>query len=172
MKTNEPDPAHEHHVHVHMSDERTAVDNFVGKMLGRQPAGKVGPQEALHKNKNRDRRARRAIQRADGSPDPRTSPHARLGRAKLAAPFKGPKQLALEEKAATRAYLSKIPVSALVADCPDMKFIAGVPGLRDTWQLSQAPSALIHSINGLGRVRRKKIHTYLVDKNVPVIWEP
>lgn len=116
----------------------------------------------------RDRAVRRAVKRSDSVPEVTGRAHARLGRAKLS---KGTEQIAIEQRAATRAYLSKVKITLLVSECPDVKFLAGVPGIKTTWQLSQASTATIHAIPGLGPVRRKKIRAYLIGKRIPVIWE-
>ena len=164
METNDSN-----HVHVDATPGREAVDRFIGAMQAKTRKG--SPKDPkLDVRRPNDRKNRRAIARADHAPTVAGRPHARLGRAKLAAPIKGPKQLALEEMAATRAYLSKIPVTALASEFPDIKYVAGVPGIRDVWQLAQARTETIHGIAGLGPVRRKKLRAYLTSKNVPVVW--
>lgn len=117
------------------------------------------------------RAIRRTVERShpDYKPDPRKRSHARLGRAK---PVKSQFQLASEYKAAVRAELSRIKVIRLIAECPEIKFVAGVPGLKTVWQLSQAPTAWIHAIPGLGEKRRQKLHAYLISRQVPVAWKP
>lgn len=121
----------------------------------------------------RDRRGRphpnRAIKRIAHKPDPAKQPFARLGRAK---PVKSAMQREIEFRAAVRGELSRIKLTSILRECPEVKFLAGVPGFRSVWQLSQASTATIQEIPGLGPTRRKKIHTYLKGKNVPVRWVP
>lgn len=120
------------------------------------------------KARSQGRAIRRAMGRVGQSPDPHKSPHARLGRRKLT---KSQPQLASEYRAAIRGELSRIKLTKLLTECPELKFVAGVPGLGNVWQLSQAPTARIHDIPGMGPARRKKIRAYLIGRNVPVVWE-
>lgn len=114
------------------------------------------------------RRTRRAMARGGKDPDRRKTPHARLGRAKARTPIFIQDANYRNE---VRKALSRIKTIKLVVDCPEAKYVAGVPGLGNVWQLSQAPTAWIQSIPGLGPARRKKLRAYLVSKNVPVAWE-
>lgn len=101
-------------------------------------------------------------------PDRRKQPFARLGRAKVKPP-----QFILEAnfRQDMRRALSAIKLAKLVPECPEMKYLVGVPGLRNVWQLSQAPTEWIKAIPGLGPARRRKVWEYLRSKNVPLRWE-
>ena len=59
----------------------------------------------------------------------------------------------------------------LLVECPEAKWVVSVPGIRNVWQLAQAPTDTIRSIPGLGPARRLKLRAYLISKNVPVAWE-
>lgn len=128
-------------------------------------APKNGPQTALVRG--RARRTRRAMERVGVDPDRRTQPHARIGRARLA---KSDVQRGIEFRTAVRAELSRIKVYRLVRECAELKYLAGVPGLANVWQLCRASTETMHSIPGLGPARLAKVRAYLVGKNIPVSW--
>lgn len=117
-----------------------------------------------------DRQMRRAVERGaeDYTPDRSKSPHARLGRAK---PKQDHRFAVYEYKMAMRQQLSKIKLTMLLTECPEIKFVVGVPGLRNVWQLSQATTATVHAIPGFGPKRREAVRKYLVGRRVPCSWE-
>lgn len=140
-----------------------------GDSKGKKSKGPTGnrgnPNDQRHLM-SEGRMAARAAKRMEGV-DRSRSPHARLGRAK---PVKSPEQREREYRRAMEAELKSINLTRLVKDCPEMKFVIGVPGMKNVWQLSQAPTEWVHAIPGLGAARRKKIRAYLVKQNVPVVW--
>jgi hypothetical protein len=144
--------------------------NLARKGKGKPSQGPVG--KAKHgPQPNEDRWKRRQLARYGTNPDPKKTAHGRLGRAK-ATERKRPSQIQYQFKEEARKALSRIRVTRLLADCPDMKYVASVPGLGNVWQLSQASTPTIHEIAGLGPKRRKAIHDYLASKNVPCKWVP
>lgn len=130
-------------------------------------AGEKGVRDS-RRERGQGRTTRRAMERYKGTPDRKTQPHARLGRGK---PVKSQAQLASEYRQVLRSQLSRIKITMLLAECPEVKFVCGVPGLRNVWQLSRATTEFIHAVPGLGPARRKKIKAYLQSKQVPVAWE-
>jgi len=144
--------------------------NLARKDKGRPSHGPAG-KEKHGPAPNVDRMMRRAIARVGTNPDPKKTPHGRLGRAK-ATERKRPSQIQYQLKQDARKALSRIRVTRLMTDCPDMKYVASVPGLGNVWQLCQASTPTIHEISGLGPKRRKAIHDYLASKNVPCKWVP
>jgi len=156
------------------SQARTFMERVLAN-LGRKGKGKpsLGPVgKAKHGSQpNEERWRRRAIARYGTNPDPKKTPHGRLGRAK-AVKSKTRSQIQYQLKQDARKALSRIRVTRLMTDCPDMKYVASVPGLGNVWQLCQASTPTIHEISGLGPKRRKAIHDYLASKNVPCKWVP
>jgi hypothetical protein len=149
------------------------VSNLIQKAAEVRKIHNVGVKSRVESRDKRGgshgRAARRALARSDSGPDPRTRPHARLGRAK---PVKSPQQWEWERQRAIQPVLSKVKLTMLLTECPEIKFVAGTPGLKNAWQLARATSETIHAIQGLGPARRKRIHAYLTGKNVPVVWKP
>lgn len=125
-----------------------------------------------HAKSARDRRresgssraVRRAIQRYGKDPEAREQPHARLGRAKLIRPAF---LVEAEQRTAVRRYLSKVKISALVPECPEMKL---VEHFGSVFVLASASTEMIKAVRGLGPTKRGKIRDYLISKNVPVNW--
>lgn len=148
------------------SPARTGVMNrILNSIAAKAKSPNHGPVKVTP---DHSRRTRRAMARSAPDYKP-VNTHGRLGRAK---PVKSQAQLAYEYKTAVRGALSRIKVVRLITECPELKFVAGTPGLKTVWQLSQAPTEWIHSIPGLGEKRRKRIHAYLIGKDVPVAWKP
>lgn len=116
----------------------------------------------------RKRTAKRNMARHDNAPDRASRPHARLGGAKL---VKSEVQRASEERLAVRKYLSGVKVIRLIVECPEIKWVVSVPGIRNVWQLCQLPTESIRAITGLGPARRRNLRAYLISKNIPVAWE-
>lgn len=146
----------------------STLQRLIGSAMSR---AKPGHQPVAARDRRRGvsegRATVRAVKQLQGT-DRKNTPHARLGGAKLVKPAWVVER---DYKRAVRAELSKIKLSRLVGECPEMKWVAGVPGMKTAWQLSQAPTAWVHAIPGLGAARRKKIRKYLVDKGVTVLWE-
>ena len=143
------------------------VQGLVGRMIqGRRAAAGRAGKRSMQEPKSIGRRAQRALVRADGLPQ---IPQGRIrSGAKLA---KSKMQQEIEYRAVVRKMLWKIKLELLLPDVPDLRFVIGQPGLRNVWQLCQAPTGTIHEIPGLGPARRKKIRAYLIGKDVPVAWE-
>lgn len=177
MKDNRPaapvidDELAEMEAHAHVSSVRKVIDSVM-RQVKATPTNRA-PNEKSHRDKRNSpsaqgRTVRRAMLRQGQTPDPKTRPHARLGRAKM---VKSQPQLVIEYRAAVRGELSRIKLTRLQGECPEIKYLLGTPGLKNVWQLSQAPTAWIQAIPGLGPARRKKIRGYLVGKGIQVIWE-
>lgn len=162
---------------LEMEAERGAQETIIEKiqkLVGRRPHVKETPhgprRDRKHgKTANEDRWKRRVMARAgdDYKPDPRTQPHARLGRARAK---KSQAQINWEFREQARRALSRIKLTVIQPHCPDIRFVVGVPGLRTVWQLSQATNATMHAIPGLGPKRRQAILKYLHEHNVPTAW--
>jgi hypothetical protein len=148
---------------------KTLAESILAALSGRRTKGQpsLGPGSLPKTVMSADRATKRAVQRREAR-DPAKSPHARLGRAK---PVKSKAQQESEFRAAIRAQLSRIPLTMILKDCPDVKYIVGVPGIRNVWQLSRASTATVHAIPGLGPKRRQAVRRYLAEQRVPVSWE-
>lgn len=156
------------------ANQVSATQKLIDSVLRRNRATPTNqkPPEKSHRDKRNSpeaqgRSIRRAMLRQGQTPDPKTRPHARLGRAKM---VKSQPQLMIEYQAAVRGELSRIKLTRLQGECPEIKYLLGTPGLKNVWQLSQAPTAWIQAIPGLGPARRKKIRAYLTGKGIQVIW--
>jgi len=150
------------------------VSNAVMEQVTAKKASTKGvrPQSKAGRDRRRSageaRRVRRVMAQSTKVPDRAARPHARLGGAKLT---KSEAQRASEERLAMRGYLSKVKVTRLLVECPEVKWVASVPGIRNVWQLSQLPTSAIREIPGLGPARRRNLRAYLVGKSIPVAWE-
>lgn len=140
------------------------IDGLMGKIGGK---GKGVPTNGPQGKPPSDRSRRRALLRMGQPVDPKTVTHGRVGRLK---PVKSQFQENMEFRNAARSELVRIKLTTIQPQCPDVKYIIGTPGIRNVWQLSQAPAALIHSIPGLGPKRRQAVLKYLRDNQVPVVW--
>lgn len=143
------------------------------KTVGRSPYAPVKSTGPVGKPKRgADRLQRRAMERSapDWKPDPATRNSAvGIGRGK---PVKSDAQKAIEYRRAVRNTLRGIKLERLVPSCPDVKHLLGNPGLKNVWQLTQAPTGWVHAIPGLGPKRRKAIHSYLTEQGVVTVWTP
>lgn len=124
-----------------------------------------GPKGKTESMGRRERRARR-IMKPTMEITGRT--HARIGRAK---PVKSEMQRGIEMRRALREELSRMKLVTMIKDCPEIRFVAGVPGFRTAWQLTQASTATVSAIPGFGPKRRAAVRAYLTGHGATVLWE-
>lgn len=157
-----------------VEEERVAVDASIMQRILRGIRGEKlsksrnhGPQGKQATPGQEGRWKRRLMARYEGKPDPRTQPHARLGRAKMIRPQF---MLAAEARAEADRILKRAKIEMMLADCPEMKYVQGA--FKNAFQLANASTPHIRSIPGFGPARRRKVYDYLKAHNVVVHWEP
>lgn len=146
---------------------RQNVHKFIQAIQGM--AAKTAPTAGPTGKPTSDRTKRRALMRGvpGYKPDPKTRPHARLGRAK---PVKSQAQLASEYRAAARGMLTKAKLTLVLPHCPEVKYVMEGTRIKNVWTLSQMTQEQINAVPGLGPKRRKALWTYLREHQVPTVW--